>query len=60
MKRLPDRKEYSRTIWVAPVIQALLIALIMAAHTALDLCMYILATPKIALYPDYLSHLLPF
>lgn len=60
MKRLPNRKEYSRTIWVAPVIEALAIAVIMVCHTVVDLCVYVVATPEIALYPDYLSHILPF
>ena len=60
MKRLPDRKEYGRTIWISPVIEAISIAVIMVAHTLTDLCMYAVATPDIALYPDYLSHILPF
>lgn len=60
MKRLPDRKEYQRTIWISPVIEALSIAVIMAVHTFIDLCMYVVATPEIALYPDYLSRILPF
>lgn len=60
MKRLPDRKEYQRTIWISPVIEALSIAGIMVAHTVIDLLMYAVATPEIALYPDYLSHILPF
>lgn len=60
MKRLPDTKEYTRTIWIGPAIQAVFIAIIMAAHTAIDLCVYVLATPKIALYSDYLSQILPF
>lgn len=60
MKRLPDRKEYLRTIWVAPVIQAFSIIVIMAVHTVIDLCLYIFVTPEVALYPDYLSHILPF
>ena len=60
MKRLPDRKEYSRTIWVTPVIEAVFIAVIMVVHTMLDLCLYAFVTPDIALYPDYLSHILPF
>ena len=60
MKRLPDRKEYQRTIWISPVIEALSIAGIMVAHTVIDLLMYAVATPGIALYPDYLSHILPF
>ena len=60
MKRLPNRKEYPRTIWVAPAIQAFFIVIIMAAHTAVDLGVYVLGTPEIALHPDYLSHILPF
>lgn len=60
MKRLPDRREYPMTIWVGPAIQALTIALIMVAHTAIDLILYAVATPEVALYPDYLSHILPF
>lgn len=60
MKRLPDQKEYSRTIWGAPAIQALFIAMIMVLHTVIDLCMYSFVTPKIALYSDYLAHILPF
>ena len=60
MKRLPDRKEYSRTIWATPVIEAVFIAVIMVVHTMLDLCLYAFVTPDIALYPDYLSHILPF
>lgn len=60
MKRLPDRKEYLRTIWVAPVIQAFFIAMIMVGNTAIDLGVYVVGTPKIALHPDYLSHILPF
>ena len=60
MKRLPNRKEYTRTIWVAPMLQALAIALIMVLHTLIDLCVYALATPEIALHSDYLSYILPF
>lgn len=60
MKRLPNRKEYPRTIWVSPVIQAFFIAMIMTLHTAIDLVVYVLGTPKVALHPDYLSHILPF
>ena len=60
MKRLPDRKEYQRTIWTAPVIEALCIAMIMVFHTAVDLCLYAVATPEIALHSDYLAHILPF
>lgn len=60
MKRLPDRKEYHRTIWISPAIEALYVAAVMAAHTAADLILYLAATPDIALYPDYLAHILPF
>ena len=60
MKRLPNRKEYPRTIWVSPVIQAFFIAMIMTLHTAIDLVVYVLGTPEVALHPDYLSHILPF
>lgn len=60
MKRLPDRKEYYRTIWTAPAIEALLIAVIMVLHTLTDLIIYVLGTPRIALHADYLSHILPF
>lgn len=60
MKRLPNQKEYSRTIWIAPIMQASFIAIIMIVHTVIDLCVYVFATPEIALYSDYLSHILPF
>ncbi len=60
MKRLPDRKEYQRTIWISPVIEALYVAAVMAAHTAADFILYVAATPDMALYPDYLAHILPF
>ncbi|NLD20100.1 MAG: hypothetical protein GX663_07650 [Clostridiales bacterium] len=60
MRRLPNRKEYPRTIWVAPIIQAFFIAMIMVVHTLIDLCLYAFVTPEIALYSDYLSHILPF
>lgn len=59
MKRLPDRKEYTRTIWAAPFIQALAIGMVGAAHTVIDMGIYVLGTPEIALYPDYLSKMLP-
>ncbi|MGN0703432.1 MAG: hypothetical protein ACI4LD_02605, partial [Lentihominibacter sp.] len=58
--RLPDSREYMRTIWGAPLMQALFIVLIMIVQTVLDLCLYAFVTPDIALHPDYLSHLLPF
>ena len=60
MRRLPDRKEYSRTIWVAPLMEALIIVLIMAGNILVDLGVYAFFTPDIALHSDYLSHLLPF
>lgn len=60
MKRLPDRKEYQRTIWGTPVIEAFYIVVIMVLHTAVDLCLYAVATPQIALNADYLTHILPF
>ncbi len=49
MKRLPDRWEYRRTIWIGPVIQALIIILIMVIQTLADLCLYVFMTPDIAL-----------
>lgn len=60
MKRLPDRKEYARTIWVAPIVQACSIAVIMIVQTVIDFCLYAFVTPDIALYGDYLSQVLPF
>lgn len=60
MKRLPDRKEYSRTIWTAPKIEAFIILIIMLANIFLDFGIYAFATPDVALKADYLSHLLPF
>ncbi|MBR5488834.1 MAG: hypothetical protein IKV72_03945, partial [Firmicutes bacterium] len=59
MKRLPNRKEYPRTIWISPVIEALLILLFMAAHTLIDIGLY-MTTPDLALHADYLSKMLPF
>ncbi len=59
MKRLPNRKEYPRTIWVSPVIQAVLIVLLAVAHTLIDFCLY-LTTPDLALHADYLTHIFPF
>lgn len=59
MKRLPNRKEYPRTIWISPVIEALLILLFMAAHTLVDIGLY-MTTPDLALHADYLSKMLPF
>lgn len=60
MKRLPDRKEYSRTIWTAPKIEALIILIVMLINIVLDLGIYAFATPDVALKTDYLSHILPF
>ncbi|MEE0741913.1 MAG: hypothetical protein U0M21_06500 [Emergencia sp.] len=60
MKRLPDQKEYGRTIWAAPAIQALFIAALMVLHTAIDIGVYIVGTPEVAFYADYLSHIVPF
>lgn len=60
MKRLPDRKEYSRTIWTAPVIEAVTIVMIMLGCVLADLGIYAFVTPDIALHPDYASHILPF
>ena len=60
MKRLPDRREYARTIWGAPLIEALAAAAVMILHTVVDLCMYMIVTPEIALQPDWLSRILPF
>jgi hypothetical protein len=59
MRRLPDRKEYPRTIWVAPLIEALIIAMIMIGSVLVDLGIYTFFTPDIALPSDYLSHILP-
>ena len=59
MRRLPDRKEYRRTIWVAPLMEALIIVLIMTGSVLLDLGIYVFFTPDIALPSDYLSHILP-
>lgn len=60
MKRLPNRKEYPRTIWGGPIIEAAFIAIIMVLHTVGDLCVYLFITPEVAFYSDYLSHILPF
>lgn len=60
MKRLPDKKEYLRTICAVPVMEALCLVIIMVMHTAIDLFLYAVATPEIALHSDYLSHILPF
>ena len=58
MKRLSDRKEYPRTIWVAPFIESMIILIIMIVNLAVDLGIYIYGTPDIALRPDYLMHIL--
>lgn len=60
MRRLPDRKEYARTIWTSPALESFMIVIIMAAHTVLDMIMYVFFTPHAALHPDYLINLLPF
>ncbi len=60
MKRLPDRKEYQRTIWISPIIQGAFITIIMVVHTMIDLFLYAIAAPDMALPADYLSHILPF
>lgn len=60
MKRLPDRREYIRTIWCAPIMESGLIAAVMVVQTVIDFCWYVLFTPKIALHADYLSHMLSF
>lgn len=60
MKRLPDRKEYLKTIWIAPIIQGCCIAMIMIVNIVIDLCVYLVATPEIALHADYMAHILPF
>ena len=60
MKRLPDRKEYLKTIWVAPIIQGCCVAMIMIVNIVIDLCVYLVATPEIALHADYMAHILPF
>ena len=49
MKRLPNRREYTKSIWLGPVIEAVIIAVVMIVHTLIDYCLYILATPDIAL-----------
>lgn len=60
MKRLPDRKEYLKTIWIAPIIQGCCVAMIMIVNIVIDLCVYLVATPEIALHADYMAHILPF
>lgn len=60
MKRLPDRKEYMKTIWIAPVMQACCIVAVMMANTMIDFCIYAFITPDIALPVDYMLHILPF
>ena len=49
MKRLPNRREYTKTIWLGPIIEAVIIATVMIVHTLIDYCWYMLATPDIAL-----------
>ena len=49
MKRLPNRREYPKSIWLGPIIEAVIIATVMIVHTLIDYCWYILATPDIAL-----------
>lgn len=60
MKRLPNQKEYKKTIWAAPAIQAVFLALLMILHTVIDLGVYLFSTPEVAFYADYLSHIVPF
>lgn len=60
MKRLPDRKEYTRTIWVSPAIEVCFILMVMIGQTLLDMGMYIIGTPDPALPSDYLSNIFPF
>lgn len=60
MKRLPNRKEYARTIWIAPAVEVILILLIMVGQTVLDMGLYLIGTPDAALPSDYLSNLLSF
>lgn len=60
MKRLPDPREYSRTIWIGPAVQAVMIVAVMIVQVFVDLCLYVFMTPDIALPIDYLSHIIPF
>lgn len=60
MKRLTDRGLYVRTIWAAPAIEGLIICMVMIVHLALDLGLYIMATPREIMQPDYYLHILPF
>lgn len=60
MKMLPDGKEYRKTIWAIPVIEAFCIVAVMILHILLDVCVYVFMTPELALYPDYLQQILPF
>lgn len=60
MKMLPDGKEYRRTIWAIPVIEAIFIVAVMILHILFDVCVYIFMTPELALHSDYLQHMLPF
>lgn len=59
MKRLRDSKEYYRTIWVSPAIEALIIIMIMMVNLVSDLAIYALVTPDAALHADWMSHILP-
>lgn len=52
-------KEYPRTIWVSPVIEAIIIILIMMVSLVSDLVIYALVTPDAALHADWMSHILP-
>ena len=60
MKRLLDPREYSRTIWIGPAVQAMMIVAVMIVQVLVDLCLYAFMTPDIALPSDYLSHIIPF
>lgn len=58
MKRLPDRREYRRTIWIGPVVQAFMIVVIMVFLMLIDICLYVFLTPDIALPYDYLLQII--
>lgn len=60
MKRLPDKKEYIRTIWGAPLVEAACILGIMILHLLADVFVYIFVTPDIAFHADYMSKMFPF
>lgn len=60
MKRLPDKKEYMRTVWGAPFVEAACILGIMIVHVLVDACIYIFVTPDIAFHADYMSKMFPF